>query len=288
MDMYLIGSLILGLLITLFLVSKIAAMLQAKRPGMEWIFTASFIAVAIIVIGIFIVRVLAPRNLFEGAVDINNILLLSAALIFIFVASSIAFKYINQISWSGAITTNIASIVLGLIAVTAAIVLNGGSISDTLKTVKSSYTESFGVVEALVLDVDKKADQSVPAIAIMDNNDSTSMSEANLGDDAGTETDDNLAPVFTEKDLLPAGTVRELNANKKKVYVEPKYHVLSIGNIRSIVGKPIRILKKNGNEISGSLIRVSGSNAVVTQRIEGGIATTPISFAKIRKLEVYR
>ena len=286
MDMYLIGSLILGLLITLFLVSKIAAMLQAKRPGMEWIFTASFVAIAIIASGVFIVSGLAPRNLFEGEVDLNIILLLSAALIFIFAASCIAFKYINQISWGGAITTNIASIVLGLIAVTAAVVLNGGSISDTFKTVKSSYTESFGAVESLVLDVDTKADQSVPAI--MDEKDSTSMSDANLDDDVGTATDDDFNPVFTEKDLLPAGTVREINAKKKKVYVEPKYHVVSIGNIRSIVGKPIRILKKNGNEISGSLIRVSGGNAVVTQRIEGGIATTPISFAKIRKLEVYR
>ena len=288
MDMYLIGSLILGLLITLFLVSKIAAMLQAKRPGMEWIFTASFVAIAIIASGVFIVSGLAPRNLFEGEVDLNIILLLSAALIFIFAASCIAFKYINQISWGGAITTNIASIVLGLIAVTAAVVLNGGSISDTFKTVKSSYTESFGAVESLVLDVDTKADQSVPAI--MDEKDSTSMSDANLDDDVDTETvtDVDFDPVFTEKDLLPAGTVREINAKKKKVYVEPKYHVVSIGNIRSIVGKPIRILKKNGNEISGSLIRVSGGNAVVTQRIEGGIATTPISFAKIRKLEVYR
>ena len=43
--MYLIGSLLIGLVVTLLLVSKIATMLLAKKPGVERIFLASVVGI---------------------------------------------------------------------------------------------------------------------------------------------------------------------------------------------------------------------------------------------------
>ncbi len=100
--------------------------------------------------------------------------------------------------------------------------------------------------------------------------------------------DDDIEPTFKESDLLPAGTIRELKAKEKKVYIEPKFRVVSISSIRSAVGKNIRILNTNDTSITGLLRKVNGNNAVIEQHLGGGVATTPVSLAKIRKLEVYR
>ena len=88
--------------------------------------------------------------------------------------------------------------------------------------------------------------------------------------------------------MLPAATVKEMEAKKNKVYKEPKYRVISLNNIRSAVGKNIRIKNTNGTSIIGALKNINANDLVIEQRINGGLATTPISFARIEKLEVYR
>ena len=95
-------------------------------------------------------------------------------------------------------------------------------------------------------------------------------------------------PQFSELDFLPPGAAKEAKSKKANVYVEPKFRVVSIGSISSAVGRPIRIQKKNGNTITGSLKGINGNEAVIVQRLSSGEAVTPISIATIKKLEVYR
>lgn len=280
--MILVGSLILAFLITLFLVSKIASMLHAKKPDMGRIFLAS-------IVGSFAAAItLIPLGIFLGGIDPNIMMILSIAIVFI--VSSMAFKYINVMTWGGAITTNIANIVLSLVALTASVVLNGGSINDTVAKMSSIAKENANMVQSVA-----KGDLNAGMPSEYENTgeatqDAFMDQEGNeiVANDEELDLDGGIEPTFKESDLLPAGTVKELKAKEKKVYIEPKFRVVSISSIHSAVGKNIRILNNNDTSITGLLRKVNGNNAVIEQRLGGGVATTPVSLAKIRKLEVYR
>ena len=181
-------------------------------------------------------------------------------------------------SWSGAITTNIANIALVLMTATAAVVLNGASLSKTIKTVQNTFVTNTIIVENL-------ATGNTDMAAITE--DINSNLESNPAEETAFD-DDNIEPTFKEIDLLPAATVKELEAKKKIVFKEPKFQVISLNNARSALGKSIRIKSLNGKSITGALKNINGNDLVIEQRINGGLAITPISFAKIQKLEVYR
>ncbi len=253
--MYLLASLLLGFVITIFLLSKIAEMLHAKEPGMLRIFAASLVG------GIAASVAVLPIGWFVKGIDPLIMLLLTISIMFI--VSSMAFKYINVMSWGGAITTNIANIVLSLVAVTAAVVLNGVPFDETLKSVGAGVSSTGALPEEYAY--------QAPA-------------EEELVE-AEEEIEDQ---VFKEADLLPPGTVKEIEAKKNKVIKAPRFRVVSINSIRSMVGKKIRIVNTNGNSITGALKDVVNNDAVIEQRMGGGVAVTPISLSKITKLEVYR
>ena len=260
--MYLIGSLLLAFGISVFAVSKIAEMLHAKKPGMERVLLASLVGS----IAAF-VTIVALSALIK---NVDPMVLMILSILVMFIVSTLAFKSINQMSWSGAITTNIANIALVLITGTAAIVLNGESFDKAIKTVQNTFNTNTSIVAGLAFG-------NTDVISITD--------EAS---DEQLVIDDNIDPTFKEVDLLPAATVKELEAKKKVVYKEPKFRVISLRNIRSAVGKNIRIKNSKGQNIVGALRNVSNSDLIIEQRINGGIATIPISTAKIQKLEVYR
>lgn len=249
--MYLIGSLLLAFFITLYLLSRIAEMLHAKEPGMPRVFAASLLGsitatIAVISLSLFIK-------------EIDPLIMLILTISIMFIISSMAFKYINVMTWGGAITTNIANIALSLVALTVSVVLNGVSIDETLKIVNVNVSNTGLVPEEYAYQETENID-----------------------------TEEYVEESFKEIDLLPAGTVKEIKAKKRKVYKEPKFQVVSISSIRSMVGKKIRILNTNGNTIEGALKNVINNDAVIEQRMNGGLAVTPIALSKINKLEVYR
>lgn len=264
--MYLIGSLLLALGISVFVVSKVAEMLHAKKPGMERILLASLVG------GIAaFVTIVALSALVK---NVDPMILMILSIIAMFIVSTLAFKSINQMSWSGAITTNIANIALVLITGTAAVVLNGESFDKTIKSVQNTFNTNTVIVEGL-------ASGNTDAMGIID--------EANEhASDEQLVEDDDLDPIFKEVDLLPAATVKELEAKKKVVYTEPKFRVISLKNARSALGKNIRIKNTKGKSIVGALKNISNNDLIIEQRINGGFAITPISMARIQKLEVYR
>lgn len=271
--MYFAASLFAAFILTLFLVSKIAKMLHAKRPEMGWVFLASLVG------GIAASLAMLPLNLFIQ--DMDPMIMLIISLVIMLVVSSAAFKYINQMNWGGAVTTNIANVVIGLMTMVAAVVFNGESLQDTFSVVSTSAQKKSALVESVATgELDVR---------------SVLTSEELAGTDEVLETDDTIAledeefePVITELDLMLPAAVGALKAKEKRLFVESRFVVVSVGNIRSAIGQRIRILKKNGNTISGSLKSIRGNNAVLSQRVSAGEAIVPISIATIDKLEVYR
>jgi len=264
------ASLAAALGATLWLVSYIAKMLLAKRPGMGWILLAWITGSVLAAIAII------PLSLFGG--DIDPQIMFIATLVLSFIISSAAYKYINQMGWGGAFTTNIASSVIALVAVVMAVVLSGNSLKDTFNSVNMAAQKNISLSDGFA-----NTDQS-----------SNFENGSEVAHDTDTDeaedvasVDNDLEPVFNEIDLLPKGAIKELQA-KKKPYVSPKYHVVQIGSINSLVGRSIRIRKSNGRVVAGSLQKIRGNNAVVKQRIHGGEAVIPVSIATIRKLEVHR
>lgn len=268
--MYLIGSLLLAFGVSVFAVSKIAEMLHAKKPGMERIFLASLVG------GIAAFATLVALSAFVTNVDPMTMMILS--ILSMFIISTLAFKSINEMSWSGAITTNIANIALVLMTTTAAVVLNGESLDNAIKSVQNTFKTNTTIVESLA-----SGNTDIASIS----NELDELSE-NAPDAEELAIDEDIEPTFKEIDLLPAGTVKELEAKKKVVYKAPKFRVISLNNVRSALGKNIRIKNTNGRSITGALKTINGNDLVIEQRINGGLATTPISFAKIEQLEVYR
>lgn len=266
--MYLVGSLLLALGLTIFAVSKIAEMLHAKKPGMERILLASLVGsiaafATLVALGAFVK-------------DVDQMTLLIVSILAMFIVSTLAFKSINEMSWSGAITTNIANITLVLITGTAAVVLNGESIDKTIKSVQNIFNTNTAIVENI-------ASGDADPLAVIEE-----ARAANNDLQEELMVDEDLDPTFKEVDLLPTSTVKELEEKKKVVYVEPKYRVISLSNIRSAMDKNIRIKNTNGRSIVGALRNIDNNDLIIEQRINGGVATVPIAFSKIQKVEVYR
>lgn len=265
------ASLAAALGITLFLVSYIAKMLHAKRPGIGWVFLAWITGTVLAAL------VMIPLGMFGQSVD--PLILFIATIVLSLLISSAAYKYINQMGWGGAITTNIASSVIGLVAMVLAVVLSGNSIKDTFSSI-----DIAGLSNPAMLDSMKEDDFSEhSAYEDTDLNSVDNDGQALVS----VDEDDDMDPVFKETDLLPKGAVKEMQV-KVKPYVSPKYHVVSIGSINSLVGRSIRISKSNKKVVAGALVRIRGNDVIVKQRIHGGEATVPVSLASIHKLEVYR
>ena len=260
--MYFAASLFVAFAITLFLVSKIAKMLNAKRPNIEWvlmslIFSGALAAIPLILLGMFV----------QGF-DPN--VMLAITLVLTFIVSSAAYKYLNQLNWSGAFTLNIASIAIGLLTAVAAIVFNGESVKENLDFINISAKNNVSMIQS-----------------ISTKNLNTDKSESEIANDQD-ELSTNKEDVITELDLLPARAVNNIKKKEKRVYKEPKFRVISINNIHSAVGYRIKIHRKNGNTIIGGLKRVDGNDAVISQYTSRGTVIMPISMSKINKLEVYR
>lgn len=266
--MYLIGSLLLALGVSVFAVSKIAEMLHAKKPGMERIFLASLVG------GIAAFLTLVALSAFVKNLD--PMIMMVVSILAMFIISTLAFKSINQMTWSGAITTNIANIALVLMTVTAAVVLNGESIGKAIQSVQNTFNTNTAIVENI-------ASGNTDIVSI-----TNSQTENEESQEDVAFVDEDIEPTFKEVDLLPAATVKELESKKKVIYKEPKFRVISLNNVRSAVGKNIRIKSTNGRSITGTLKNIKANDLVIEQRINGGLAIAPIAFANIEKLEVYR
>jgi len=269
--MYFAASLFVALVITLLLVSKIAKMLNAKRFEINWIFFALIIGIGLTTIAVILL------NMFVQNLEPN--IMLAMTLVTALIISSAAYKYINKLNWSGALTLNIASMAIGLLSLVTAVVINGESISETFDTLNISAKNNTAMIKSIAT-----------GESISDRREETPEdgSESAIADTENDISAENDEASITELDLLPAGAIRDIKKKENRVYIEPKFRVISIGNIHSAIGHKIRIHRKNGNTIIGALKRIDGNDAVISKYSNKGTVVMPISIAKIHKLEVYK
>ncbi len=285
--MYFALSLAAAAVITFYLVGRITKMLHAKRHGPVWVFVASLVGLGLSSLS------LVPLGIYIKGLEPMEMFIVTLALVFVIM--SLAFKYINQMNWSAAITTNVANIVIGLITVVTAIVVNGESLEDSFRTVAHMTKEKASLVQSVVSgeEVLNESEQEVIADDLDANNSDVADEppEATMADDLAAtegESEDALEPSLSELDLLPPAAVAEIKKKKQHVYVEPKFRVISLGALNSAVGKTIRIHRKNADSVTGVLVKRSARDVVIKQRMKGGSAITPIAVSRISKLEVYR
>lgn len=281
--MYFYASLFAAFVITLIVVSKIAQMLLAKRFTFPWVLVASLIG------GVAAVMAYALLSIFVNGIDPMVMLIVSLSTMFI--VSSAAFKYINKMSWTSAITTNIANIAVILITMTAAVVLNGKSLEEEFASINSKAKDQMSMVESVATNLQGGIVISESEMVFEDEQlDTMALDDEELTSETLVDNDEFIdeEPIILERDLLSPSAIKALEAKENLVYIAPKFRSIGVGSLGSLVGQTIRILKSNGNTISGSLKSINGPDAYIAQRISNGIATTPVAIAKIRKLEVYR
>jgi len=270
--MYFAASLFAAFVITLLLVSKIAKMLNAKRPEISWILFA------LIAGGVLAAITTIVLSIFVQGQEPN--VMLAMTLVATLIVSSAAYKYINKLNWSGAFTLNMASMAIGLLTLVTAIVINGESLSDTFESLNISAKNNTAMVKSMAT-----ADSIDDAVATISEDNIDNAED--IAEEDETSAEDEVHAV-TELDLLSPSAARDIKKKEKRVYVEPKYRVISISNIYSAVGHKIRIHRKNGNVIVGGLKQINGNDAVISKYSSKGTVVMPISMAKIHKLEVYK
>ncbi len=276
--MYLMLSLLVAAGVTLFVVSKIAKMLLAKRPGLEWVTFASIVSALIALVTYL------TLNIYVSGLE--PMVMLSITFTAMIVFSSIAFKVINQMGWGAAIATNVANVVIFIATSVAAVVINGESLNKVISSISHSARSNTVMVNSMVNgsnNIIKTPEMGIP--------------------EEEMHEDDTSEPMTTELELLPEDVIEgELQAKikekQKTIAVAPKYQkqqkhqqkyqVVNIDNIKSLIGRSLKIHTNQGRVIVGQLQQINGSDAMLYRRVNGGTAVTPVEFSSIKKLEVYR
>ncbi len=263
--MYLMLALLVAVGVTLFIVSKIAKMLLAKRAGLEWITIASIVSALIAVVTYITLNIYV--------VGLEPMIMLGITFGAMILLSSIAFKVINQMSWGAAVATNIANVVIILATSIAAVLISGKSLNKVISSVTDSAKSNTMMVGSMVngTELIETTEIGIP--------------EEEVHDDEANE------PMVTELELLPKGEIensKTIQKNTTPIPAAPKYHVVSIESINSLIGKSLKIHTTKGRIIVGQLQQVNGRDAMLYRRINGGTAVTPIEISSIKTLKVYR
>ena len=274
--MYLMLSLLVAAGITLFVVSKIAKMLLAKRPGLEWVTVASIVS-ALIALFTYV-------TLTIYVVGLEPMMMLGITFAAMIVFSSIAFKVINKMSWGAAIATNVANVVIFVATSVAAVVINGESLSKVVNSIAHNAKSNTMMVDSMVNGSNNVSDTV----------------EIGIPEEEMHE-DDTSEPMTTELELLPEDVIEgeaQAEIKQKPITAAPKYQkqqkhqqkyqVVNIDNIKSLIGRSLKIHTNQGRVIVGQLKQVNGNDAMLYRRVNGGTAVTPVEFSSIKKLEVYR
>jgi hypothetical protein len=249
MEMFTIPLSLIALLVTLWITSFFARLMSAKKPCMVWIFiawiTGSILSVAAII----------SLNLLTLSNPVHLILIYLVPLLIF----TLVYRLLNKMDWIAAITTNITSFSMGVIAIVIVIISLGKPLDQTIILLASKV----GLVNSVT---------SAEVIAASDNEEEIE----------GT--------VFTDQDLLRPMVISALKQQKKrqqKNYIEAKFNIMSIRRAKDAIGHTIRLSKKNGTVLEGVLRQITDEQFILQQTVQGGIATTPITMKSVKTLAVY-
>ena len=258
MEMLTFPILIVTFLTTLWLTSHIAKQLFARQPGMPWVFVSWVVGIIFGFASLILLDVLVLEPM------LTVILQIVMPVFF----STLAFVLFTQISWGGALTTNIAGVFIGLILSVVALVVLGLPLEKTFGAARVVLHNGKAQVTSMI--TGKPADVIV--------------TDAPVAIDEQIE----LEPVYTSRDFLPEAAQKALAKQDEVVLKTAKYHDMNVFNARRAVGMLIRASWKDGRVATGKLEAVEGGDLIVTLRRKEGLAQVPIAMSKLKKLEVYR
>ena len=161
--------------------------------------------------------------------------------------------------WITAITINITSFAMGVIATVIVIITLGKPLDKTIILLANKV----GLVSTL-----SSAEVSA-----------TSQEE---------EIED---VVFTEQELLAPrirSKLKQQQKNQQRSYIEPTFNIINMRRAKGAIGHTIRLSKKNGTVLEGILQQITHEQFILQQTLQGGIATTPIAKVSVKTLAVYQ
>ncbi|PID45514.1 MAG: hypothetical protein CSB47_08320 [Proteobacteria bacterium] len=261
MEMLTFPVLIVTFLLTLWLTSQIARQLNARNWKMPFVLVTWLVGFAFSFASLVLLDLL----------ELDNPLKLAMQFLLPVFFSTLAYVLLMRLSVDSALTTNIASTVIGLILTVVAIVILGLPVDKTLLASKLALNNAKASVLSMI------TGEASPEVVVAD---SPEMEEA--------EEDIVLEPEYTTEDFLPDAARVALQSAKNKPYIEPHFRSMNIFNARRVVGMRIRVLSKDGKEVLGKLEAVRGGDLIVTLRRREGFAQVPIAMSSLKKLEVYR
>ncbi len=91
--------------------------------------------------------------------------------------------------------------------------------------------------------------------------------------------------LYSEVSLLPDGAREQQNEFNSKAY-----QFVKLADAHTVKGRPVRVMKKDGEILRGTLVEIRKNSLVLRVYIPSakGIIIAPIAMSIIRKLEVYR
>jgi|GEM_PF-6120945 len=69
--------------------------------------------------------------------------------------------------------------------------------------------------------------------------------------------------------------------------VQPAYQTVSVKDVKKHIGQPVRLLRKSGVQLEGTIIAAKHGKLMVEQRRFGGTFSYPVKLKEIKSLEVY-
>ena len=101
----------------------------------------------------------------------------------------------------------------------------------------------------------------------------------------GHEVDEDEFVFYSEALLLPEGAIQQKNGLSSNTY-----QTVKLANAHTVKGKPVRVVKKDGEILKGTLVEIRKDSLVLSVYIPSakGMIIAPIALSIIRKLEVYR
>ena len=67
----------------------------------------------------------------------------------------------------------------------------------------------------------------------------------------------------------------------------PAYQTVSINDVKKHIGRPVRVSRRNGEQMEGKIMSVSAGKLMVEQRRYGGTFSFPVKLKDVSNLEVY-
>ena len=264
MEMLTFPVVIVIFLVTLFLTSHIAKQVHGKHWKMPVIFMSWLVG------GIFAFLTLVSIDLLPMD-ELDPMIMTGIKYVLPFLVSTLVFMLLVRLDFFSALTVNAAGLFIGLILSVAAVVLLGHSIQQTATAgniaLQTAKANTLSMITGKPVNQEKLA-----ALAPVEEE----------------FFEEEVEPVYTEKDFLPPSAQKALEKKEATVYTQPHYRATSIFNARRIIGKRVRASWRDGKVSVGKLEAVEGGDLIISLRREEGTAQVPVAMSSLKKLEVYR